>query len=254
MYGDFAAVYDRLMREVDYPAWAEHYRGLLAARGVPEGARVLEAACGTGSLTLPLARHYRLLPGDRSPEMLSRAALKAKDAGLSLPFIAQDMRTLSAHRPVEAVVCGCDGVNYLLSPADLRRFLQSAHDTLAPGGAIAFDISSFHKLSQVLGNSTLGLKEEDICYLWQNAWHPRSHRLSMQLSIFVRQQHPEETWRMIEETQVQRAWEEEEVIQGLSEAGFENISCFGGMTLSKPAPQDIRLHFAATKPHVRICL
>ncbi|MDD4080934.1 MAG: class I SAM-dependent methyltransferase [Eubacteriales bacterium] len=249
MYGDFAAVYDRLMREVDYPAWAEHYRSLLLARGVPEGARVLEAACGTGSLTIPLAQHYQLLPGDQSPEMLSRAALKAKDAGLSLPFIGQDMRALSAHGPVGAIVCGCDGVNYLLSPADLRRFLKSAYQVLAPGGAIAFDISSFYKLSQVLGSNTLGLKEEDICYLWQNAWQPRSRRLGMQLSIFTRQ--PEGLWRLIEETQTQRAWEEEEIVRALGEAGFEDIESFGGMTLNKPAPQDIRLHFAATKPPTR---
>ena len=78
MYADFALVYDRLMAEVDYEAWARHYQTLLARNGVAEGAFVLEAACGTGNLSLPLARHYRLQPSDRSPEMLSVAAAKAK--------------------------------------------------------------------------------------------------------------------------------------------------------------------------------
>ena len=246
MYGDFAAVYDRLMREVDYAAWAEHYRELLEARGVPEGAAVLEAACGTGSLTIPLARHYALIPSDRSEEMLSRAALKARDAGLTLPFVRQDMRKLAVHRKARALVCGCDGVNYLLTAADLRQFLASAREALAPGGVIAFDISSFHKLSRVLGDNTLGLREEDICYLWRNAWLPRAHRLSMQLSIFVRER--EVCWRLIEETQTQRAWRQEEITRALTEAGFRQIACYGEMTLDRPARQAQRLHFAAVKP------
>ncbi len=246
MYGEFAAVYDRLTQEVDYPAWAAHYQGMLAQRGVAAGSRVLEAACGTGNLTIHLARHYQLLPGDQSPEMLSVAALKARNAGLTLPFVRQDMRNLSAHRPAQAVVCGCDGVNYLLTKADLRRFLKSAWEVLAPGGVIAFDISSFHKLSQVLGHNTLGMKEEDICYLWRNAWQAGSRRLSMALSIFVKT--PDGLWRLIEETQTQRAWLQEEVEEALEEAGFESAACYGDMTLGQPAKNARRLHFCATKP------
>ena len=245
MYGDFAAVYDRLMEDVDYAAWAAHYRDLLSRRGVPDGALVLEAACGTGSLTIPLARHYQVQPSDLSPEMLSVAAKKAREAGLILSFVRQDMRALSAHRPAQGLICGCDGVNYLLSKADLRRFLQSARQALAPGGVLAFDISSFYKLSQVLGNNTHGLREEDICYLWQNAWQPGSRKLSMALSIFVRRD--EDNWRMIEEIQTQRAWRQEEVEAALQEAGFADIVCFGDMSLKKPAKQAHRLHFAATR-------
>lgn len=245
MYGDFAAVYDRLMREVDYPAWADYYSGLLAARGVPEGALVMEAACGTGSLTIPLAGRYRMLPSDQSDQMLSRAALKAREAGLSLPFVKQDMRNLSAHRPAQALICGCDGVNYLLTLQDLRRFLMSARSALAPGGVLAFDISSRDKLSRVLGNNTLGLKEADICYLWQNAWQGGSGRLSMALTLFLRQ--GDESWRMIEENQTQRAWRREEIEQALQETGFSDIACYGGLTLKKPVKQAQRLHFAATR-------
>ena len=59
MYGSFASVYDRLMKDVDYAAWAVHYSQLLALAGIGEGAVVMEAACGTGSLSLHLAERYR---------------------------------------------------------------------------------------------------------------------------------------------------------------------------------------------------
>lgn len=245
MYGDFAAVYDRLMADVDYEAWAAYYQELLAARGVAQGDLVLEAACGTGGLTLPLARRYNLLPSDQSEEMLSRAALKARDAGLQLPFVRQDMRRLSAHRPARALICGCDGVNYLLTRGDLEKFLHSARQALLPGGVIAFDLSSFYKLSKVLGQNTLGIREPDICYLWQNAWQPGKKKLSMALAIFVKE--ADGSWRLIEETQTQRAWEQEEITRALRGAGFDRIACYGDFTRAKPAKQAQRLHFAAIK-------
>lgn len=48
MYGARAALYDVLYSFKDYAAEAAAVRERLAARGGPEGARVLEAACGTG--------------------------------------------------------------------------------------------------------------------------------------------------------------------------------------------------------------
>ena len=47
MYADFA-VYDRLMQDVDYAAWAAFYMALLDSLGVSPGAAVAECACGTG--------------------------------------------------------------------------------------------------------------------------------------------------------------------------------------------------------------
>lgn len=245
MYADFALVYDRLMAEVDYEAWARHYQTLLARNGVAEGAFVLEAACGTGNLSLPLARHYRLQPSDRSPEMLSVAAAKAKAAGLSLHFLRQDMCSLSAHRPADAVVCGCDGVNYLLKKADLRAFFSSARQVLKPGGVLAFDLSSKDKLCRVLGAEPLILREKDICYIWENAWEAERSLLHLSLTIFVKGQ--DGSYTRIEEEQTQRAYTPAELQTALSQEGFGQVQVFGNYSLSKPTAKAQRLHITAIK-------
>ena len=54
MYTAFASVYDRLMTGVDYQGWANFYHALMERYGIPRG-KVCECACGTGSLTIPLA-------------------------------------------------------------------------------------------------------------------------------------------------------------------------------------------------------
>ena len=136
MYTAFASVYDRLMADVDYTGWARFYHTLMEKYGVARG-RACECACGTGSLTLPLRRAGLQMTGvDLSEEMLARAMEKARAAGLMIPFVRQDMCALALPRPVDALVCGCDGVNYLLDDDRLRAFFTRARESLKPGGAL----------------------------------------------------------------------------------------------------------------------
>jgi cyclopropane fatty-acyl-phospholipid synthase-like methyltransferase len=249
MYQDFAAVYDRLMSRVDYPAWAARYVKLLDLAGVKQGGNVLEAACGTGNLSIHLAKQYRLTAGDISQEMLSRAVVKARAQGLQIPFLRQDMRSLQAHRLQDAVIAGCDGVNYLLTPEDLRRFLSSAFHVLKPGGALAFDVSTSYKLRRVLGNKPQVLQEDDICYLWENAWQPQGRKLHMSLAVFVLQ--PEGTWQRVDETQVQRAWTVAQLRRALASHGFGEIQVFGEHGLLPPAAKDQRIYVLAVKTEAR---
>ena len=101
MYTGFAEVYDTLMNDVHYGAWADMYARMMTAYGIPRNAKVCECACGTGSLTLPLQQlGYEMMGIDLSQEMLWQAAQKARKAGFGIPFIRQDMRQLRLHRPV----------------------------------------------------------------------------------------------------------------------------------------------------------
>jgi len=246
MYTDFAAVYDRLMREVDYEGWARYYASLLAKAGVPGGA-VCECACGTGSLTVPLGRlGYRMTGVDLSRDMLSVAAQKARQAGLQIPFVQQDMTALRLHRRQRAVLCTCDGVNYLTTPARARRFFAAAWAALEPGGALIFDVSTPEKLQNILGGNTLGCMDEDVSYIWQNAWHPRTCTVDLRLSIFVRQ--GDGRYQRLEERQRQRAYTKEELTEYLSRAGFTNVRFFGDRTRRAPRPGEERWHIVALRP------
>ena len=59
-------------------------------------AKILELCCGTGRLTLPIARDgYNISGVDYTPSMLAQARLKASEAGLEINFIEADIRTLN---------------------------------------------------------------------------------------------------------------------------------------------------------------
>ena len=231
MYTAFASVYDRLMQDVDYDAWAAHYARLLSAAGVKTG-RVCECACGTGSLTVRLRRlGYQMTGVDLSQEMLSIAAQKARDGGLTIPFVRQDMCRLALHRRQDAVLCTCDGMNYLTTPDRARKFLSAAYAALRPGGVLAMDLSTPHKLKNTLGCNVLGCQDEDISYVWQNSYQARTRTVDMRLSIFVRQ--PSGDYARFEETQTQRAHTREELTKYLENTGITAIRFYGETAIGR---------------------
>ena len=244
-YAGFAAFYDMLMDDFDYPAWADYYMKLLAAEGV-QPTSLCDCACGTGSLSIEFARRgIRVTGADLSGEMLEIAQEKARRAGVRGMFVREDMTKLTLPRPVDAIVCGCDGVNYLTSDQAVLAFFRRAYASLRPGGAFAFDISSPYKLESVIGNGFFGEERDDVAYLWQNRFDSESRTLNMDLTFFVRE--PDGRYRRFTETHVQRAHEPESICKALEACGFAEIRIYGDRTFTAPDDREMRIHFAARR-------
>ena len=113
-YTDFAAVYDLFMEETPYQEWKERIVELLKEHGIHDGL-VLDLGCGTGTMTELLGREgYDMIGVDASCDMLDVAVKKRESSGLDILYLCQDMRELELYGTVRAVVCICDGLNYLL--------------------------------------------------------------------------------------------------------------------------------------------
>ena len=246
MYTSFARVYDRLMDTVDYAAWAAHYGRLMDACGVPKRGRCVECACGTGNLTLPLARAgYQMTGIDLSEDMLALAMEKARAAGMNVPFVRQDMRFLSVPRRVDCVLCTCDGVNYLTDGKQAGEFFRAAFFALRPGGALIFDVSTPDKLRSTLGSNTLFSDDEEISYIWRNSWNEKNALASLNLSLFVRR--PDGAYERLEERQRQKAHTRQELKQALLAAGFSAPRFYGRLRMTPPRAGDDRWHVTAIR-------
>ena len=244
-YEAFAGIYDSLMDDIDYDAWAEYYLTLIEKRGV-QPRRLCDCACGTGSLSVRFAeRGIRVTGVDLSGEMLARAQEKARKHGVTAMFVRQDMCALTLPRPVDALVCGCDGVNYLLTDDQLRAFFKRARASLKPGGVLAFDISSAFKLEHVLGNGFFGEERDDVAYLWSNRFDKEKRTVTMDLTFFVRENNG--LYRRFTEVHVQKAHEAGHVAELLVEAGFSGIEVFGDRTFDAPGEREARIHFLAKR-------
>ena len=245
MYTGFAEVYDQLMGDVNYDAWADFYVRLMEAFGIREG-KICECACGTGSLTLPLYRRgFHVTGVDLSQDMLWIAAQKARSEGIAIPFVRQDMRQLRLHRPMDAVLATCDGVNYLLEDQDALDFFRAAWNALRPGGGLFFDVSTPYKLQHALGNQIICEDLENITYMWQNRFSEKTQTVDMHLCIFVRQE--DGSYRRIDEEQKQRAHSMQSLTALLQQAGFDRVMVFGNGRLEPPREGEQRWHIAAIK-------
>ena len=245
MYQAFAELYDELMDDVDYESWADYYTRLLSIYGVRNG-KICECACGTGGLTIPLYRRgFQMTGVDISREMLWEAAQKSRKQGIAMPFVQQDMKALNLHRPMDAVLATCDGVNYLLTEEDLLSFFRAAHRAIKPGGALVFDVSTPYKLQHVLCSGLMAEDRENITYMWQNSWNERQQTVNLDLVFFVREK--DNQYRRIEEHQKQRAWDEKTLKENLWHAGFRAVSIYGDFTLNSSTDGNQRWHVAATR-------
>ena len=103
MYNDFAQVYDSL-QDADYEAFVDYYEKIFEEYGV-KPKLVLDLGCGTGNITIPMAkRGYDMIGLDLSCEMLNIARDKAKAEGLDVLFLNQDMCEMELYGTVDAVV------------------------------------------------------------------------------------------------------------------------------------------------------
>ena len=246
MYDDFAGVYDTLMDDYDYDAWAAHYIALMSAGGKTPS-RIAECACGTGSLSVRFAEKGITVTGvDLSNAMLRRAEEKARKWGVQAAFVRQDMKKLALTRRVDAVLATCDGVNYLTSEKDVLAFFAAAHAALKPGGMLCFDCSSRHKLENVMGDSFFGEERDGIAILWQNSLNRISNVLEMDVTFFVREE--DGRYRRFREQHHQRAHSQEEIFGWLGKAGFVDLAAYGEMRMDAPRCDDQRIHYTARKP------
>jgi SAM-dependent methyltransferase len=120
-------------RDFEIPFYLKHAR---LAQGP-----VLDIACGTGRLTLPIARAGIDTMGlDVSRPMLEQARRKAAAEGLKIEWIEQDCRKMNLPRKVGLAFMATNALQHLLDRESVLAFLQSARRLLQPGGTLILDV------------------------------------------------------------------------------------------------------------------
>lgn len=236
-YNEFAYIYDRLMQtDVDYNAWCDYIENLFALHNA-EPQTVCELACGTGNITSRLEkRGYEMTGVDISADMLAIASDKLTDTQL----ICKDMTHFKPHKKYDAALCMIDGINYIVVPKSVEKAFENVKNSLKDDGIFIFDISTRHKLKNVLSNETYIHSDYDIFYSWQNEYNEKYNLSDMLLNFFVREG---DTYRRFEERHLQRGYSEKEICTMLRRAGFDEITVYDELTFNSPKPDSERIVF-----------
>lgn len=192
-YETLAAMYDALMDDVDYEAWADYIDRMLQKHGGP-GKRLLDLGCGTGCISIPLAqRGYQVTGVDISEEMLAAAREKSRALQLDIDWRKQDLTSLQLFDEAgnemvfDAAIATFDVFNHLTDPEDLQMLFHTLNPLLTDEGVLLFDVQTPYKLREYLGNHIFTLHRDDVEYMWENHFDEETQICTMNITFFLRQ-------------------------------------------------------------------
>ncbi|MBQ8552246.1 MAG: class I SAM-dependent methyltransferase [Clostridia bacterium] len=245
-YTSLAPVYDRLNSEIDYEGWADHIEAQFRSYAKKQPESVLDLACGTGAMTVILARRgYDMTGIDLSEDMLAvaRDRCDRERFSHSVLLIRQDMSEFELYGTVDAIVCCLDSLNYLTKIDDLRRTLLHVHNYLEPDGLFVFDMNAPAKFCRVYGQNSYILEDDGVLCAWQNDYNAKTKLCDFYLSIFTENENG--TWQRYDEIQRERCYSLRTVKKLLSECGFELCSLSAGFDGSEVNEDTERWYFTA---------
>jgi SAM-dependent methyltransferase len=199
-------------------------------------ARILDLACGTGTLAVELARKgHRVWGIDRSKRMIERARDKA--VGLSnVTFSIQDMTTLSLDGPFDLACCTFDSVNYLLTVEQVSALMEGVYSVLGQAGSFLFDSVT-----------------ERFFREYNHASYTRSllgERVTQRLTYHKRERKAVTVFRFgnrVMERHFQRPWDLDELEPLLSRYGFQRVRAWSDLRGAAYGHMTERLYCLAEK-------
>ena len=118
------------------------------------GGPILELACGTGLVTIPVAsRGLEIIGVDICRPMLRHAKEKSQQAGLNIDWRVSDARQLSLGRRFNLIYLTGNAFQAFLTREDQNNFLLSVKSHLAGTGTFGFDTRNpnGHNLTTITG-------------------------------------------------------------------------------------------------------
>lgn len=239
-YGDFAEAYDALTFNVPYDEIAKYYNEILC--GLTNGKMLLDMGCGTGNLTVRMAKlGYDVIGQDASAEMLMIASNKSS----KIRWICQNMADTELAAPADVIISTLDSINHLQSAKEMEKCFRSAARNLEKGGVFAFDVNTIYKHREILGSNTFVYDVDGVYCVWQNEFDPNDNGVDIELDLFF--EDDEGVYVRGYESFREVAVSEPELRRMLENSGFQIVEIWEYLTHSIPNDKSEKLMIVAKR-------
>jgi len=164
-----------------FSAAPEQVAQVLALSGC-EGGKVLDLCCGPGRHAVEFAKRGLEVTGvDRSGFLLDRARERARDDGVSVEWVQEDMRRFRHPTNFDLACSLFTSFGYFADETDDLRVLQNVSESLQDSGVFVIDVISKERLARNWKDSlvtefpdgALLLQRPQVCKDWsrvENEW------------------------------------------------------------------------------------
>ncbi|MBV9469812.1 MAG: class I SAM-dependent methyltransferase [Abitibacteriaceae bacterium] len=246
-FGDLAPYYDELMHMVPYEQWVEYVMVLFGfVEHTPHN--VLDCACGTGNVTLELAKNHLKVTGvDLSQPMIEVAQQKAAKLATPLPvrFLQADLTAFDLGETFDSATCLYDSLNYILEPNALQSAFGCIASHVEPNGVFVFDMNSEYALQADLFSQRNYDPRQALHYDWRASYDPPTRVCSVEMK-FERNQ-PDGSQQVFYEMHRERAYSLAEIETMLHATGWQLLNVFDAYTLNRPHGRSERWFFVARR-------
>ncbi len=243
-YDNFSRFYDLLTDNVEYEKRADYFCRLLSLCGIEKGF-LLDLACGTGSLSVEMAkRGFDVIGVDLSIGMLNAARQKAYESGEQILLLNQSMDDIDLYGTVDCAVCVLDSINHLADAQQVKRTFEKVSLFMNPGGAFAFDVNTLYKHKNVLADNAFVYELDELYCVWQNSFDETDGSVDISLDFFEEE---DGAYYRSCESFTEKAYDLADIEKWLEEAGFEVVGIYDDMTTEKVRPETERAVFLTKK-------
>ena len=247
IYDLLAPVYDEINKEIDYTLWADFIEKILG-REYKKGKcdLVLDLGCGTGKMTVELAkRGYDMTGVDISVEMLGVARDYAYDSGVGdkILWLCQDMTEFELYGTVDLTVSCLDCINHLISPKDLKKCFALVHNYLIPDGIFVFDVNGKGKFENVYADNSYVIEQDGSFCVWQNNYDRKTEICDFYITLF--NECEDGRYERYDDEQCERMYTINNLKKMLTDTGFEFIGAYSDYTFTSADDSDERIYVAA---------
>lgn len=244
-YDVFAKYYDDLTTNVNYSELSDYILKIFAYFNHKPGI-VLDLACGTGSLTIELAkRNIDIYGVDGSPEMLSEAQMKAYENNLNILFLKQRMECLDLYGTINTCLCCLDSINHITDKNVLQKAFSKVSLFMEKDGLFIFDCNTIYKHKNILADNVYVFDNNLVYCVWQNKFIEKNNLVEISLDFFEENQ--EGKYSRYSESFSEKAYSLEELTEMLTNVDFKIIGVFDERTFDPVKENSERMFIVARK-------
>lgn len=184
---------------------------------------VLDIGCGTGNLSLELAKLFSQVTAiDLDEAMLKRAIIKNVNGVEFLKMNMLDIEKTFSQNAFDAVICFGNTLVHLNGTNEILDFFKQAKNILKEDGKLLFQMINYDRIIDHKVQGLPTIENEQIKFERNYTYKIEQNRVDFETILTVKN-----TGQLIQNTIVLYPLRKDEILKHLKVAGFEDVQFYG---------------------------